>query len=146
VKSREGAAQQRSMMIFVSLADVEIAREKAGNGDFEGAIALLNEVVEQGLATGGVAASYGLIALVEAHLQRGTDEDIHAAQVGVDRFAALPVEPGFVWIEISLLRLRALLARAMRDDTGYLDFAGRYRTMANELGFERHIDAAGAMP
>jgi adenylate cyclase len=93
-----------------------------------------------------VAASYGLIALVEAHLQRGTDEDIHAAQVGVDRFAALPVEPGFVWIEISLLRLRALLARAMRDDTGYLDFAGRYRTMANELGFERHIDAAGAMP
>jgi hypothetical protein len=49
VKSREVAAQQRSMMIFVSLADVEIAREKAGNGDFEAAIALLNEVVEQAL-------------------------------------------------------------------------------------------------
>ena len=145
VKSREVAAQQRAMMIFVSLADVEIAREKATSGDFEGAIALLNEVVEKGIATGGVAASYGLDALVDAHLQRGTDADIHAAQVGVDRFAALPVEPGLVWFEISLLRLRALLARAMRDDTGYQDFADRYRTMANELGFEGHIDAAAAM-
>ena len=50
-----------------------------------------------------------------------------------------------MWIDISLLRLRALLARAMRDDTGYRDFADRYRTMANELGFEGHIDAAAAM-
>jgi adenylate cyclase len=125
---------------------VEIAREKAESGDFEGGIALLNEVVEQGLATGGIAASYGLNALVEAHLQRGTDADIHTAQVCVDRFAALPVEPGIVWFEISLLRLRALLARAMRDDTRYRDFADRYRTMANELGFEGHIDAAAAMP
>jgi adenylate cyclase len=145
VKSREVAAQQRSMMIFESLADVEIARDKAGSGDFEGAIVLLNGVVEQGLAAGGVAASYGLNALVEALLQRGTDADIQAAQIGVDRFAALPVEPGVVWIDISLLRLRALLARAMRDDTGYRDFADRYRTMANELGFEGHIDAAAAM-
>jgi hypothetical protein len=45
-----------------------------------------------------------------------------------------------------LLRLRALLARAHGDDTGYRDYQGRYRDMARTLGFEGHITWAEAMP
>jgi hypothetical protein len=34
------------------------------------------------------------------------------------------------------MRLRAMLAQAKGDEAVYRDFADRYRTMANELGFE----------
>ena len=48
--------------------------------------------------------------------------------------------------DITLLRLRALLARANGDDTTYCDYRDRYRAMATELGFEGHIAWAEAMP
>ena len=47
--------------------------------------------------------------------------------------------------EITLLRLRALLARARGDDVAYRDLVSRYRAMAESLGFEGHIDWAEAM-
>ena len=48
-------------------------------------------------------------------------------------------------LEITLLRLRALLARARGDDAGYRDLASRYRAMAESLGFEGHMAWAAAM-
>jgi hypothetical protein len=45
-----------------------------------------------------------------------------------------------------VLRLRALLARAHGDDTGYRDYRDRYRELATSLGFEGHIAWAEAMP
>ena len=48
--------------------------------------------------------------------------------------------------EITLLRLRALLARARGDDVAYRDLVNRYRAMAESLGFEGHIAWAEAMP
>ncbi len=47
--------------------------------------------------------------------------------------------------EITLLRLRALLARARGDDVAYRDLVNRYRAMAESLGYEGHIDWAEAM-
>ena len=47
--------------------------------------------------------------------------------------------------EITLLRLRALLARARGDDVAYRDLVNRYREMAESLGFEGHIDWAKTM-
>ena len=49
-------------------------------------------------------------------------------------------------LEITLLRLRALLARAHGDETAYRDYRDRYRTMATSLGFEGHMQWAEAMP
>ena len=60
--------------------------------------------------------------------------------------AAAPTDPGFVLHEITLLRLRALLARARGDEASYRDFRDRYRDMAKTLGFEGHIAWAEAMP
>ena len=47
--------------------------------------------------------------------------------------------------EITLLRLRALLAQARGDDVAHRDFVNRYRAMAESLGFEGHIAWAEAM-
>ena len=47
--------------------------------------------------------------------------------------------------EITLLRLRALLARARGDDAAYRDLRDRYRAMAESLGYEGHIAWAEAM-
>jgi hypothetical protein len=45
----------------------------------------------------------------------------------------------------TVLRLRALLARA-NGDVSYRGLRDRYRTMANDLGFEGHMALAEAMP
>jgi hypothetical protein len=44
-----------------------------------------------------------------------------------------------------LLRLRALLSRARGDHVAYRELVGRYRAMAESLGFEGHITWAQAM-
>jgi hypothetical protein len=48
-------------------------------------------------------------------------------------------------LEITLLRLRALLTRVRRDNVAYRDLVSRYRAMAESLGFEGHIAWAEAM-
>ena len=84
--------------------------------------------------------------MVESFLGRGSDTDIQEAAAAIERLAAAPTEPGFVLNEITLLRLRALLARAQGDETAYRDYRDRYRAMATSLGFEGHMKWAEAMP
>ena len=64
----------------------------------------------------------------------------------LDRLAAVPADPGFVLHDITLLRLRALLARARGDEASYRDDRDRYRDMARTLRFEGHMAWAEAMP
>jgi adenylate cyclase len=47
--------------------------------------------------------------------------------------------------ELSLRRLRALLALAHRDETGYRKFAKDYGDLADSLGFEAHMAQARVM-
>lgn len=48
--------------------------------------------------------------------------------------------------DIMLLRLRGLLARARGEEVEYQGLRGRYRAMANSLGFEGHTVWAEMMP
>jgi hypothetical protein len=82
---------------------------------------------------------------VETLLDHGTDDDVAEAKAAIDRLARLSADD-YVLCDIWLLRLRALLARAHRDDAAYTDFRDRYRDMAKTLGFEGHIACAEAMP
>ncbi|PRC58993.1 hypothetical protein C6A85_25690, partial [Mycobacterium sp. ITM-2017-0098] len=59
--------------------------------------------------------------------------------------ADLAADQGAVMCDITLLRLRALLARAHGDDAGFRELANRYREMAEAHGYEGHIDWAAAM-
>jgi adenylate cyclase len=78
-------------------------------------------------------------------LQRGGDADVREAAAVIERLAAVPTEPGFVLYEVTLLRLRALVAQADGDETAYRAFRDRYRAMATSLGFEGHMAMAEAM-
>jgi hypothetical protein len=101
------------------------------------------------LREGGLLQMWGIPAtgvLVETLLDRGTDSDVAEAEAAIERLAAAPADEGLVIRDIWLLRLRALLARAHRDDAAYADFRDRYRDMARTLGFEGHIAWAEAMP
>ncbi len=129
------------------IIDIELAKEKARNGEIDGAIELARAVIDDEFDTGemifrGPATS----VLVESLLQRGANGDVDRARAEVERLAAVPTEPGFVLHEIPLLRLRALLARAHGDEAAYGDYRDRYRALATSLGFEGHIAWAEAMP
>jgi adenylate cyclase len=145
--ARDAAIQHRTAAVFVPLADIEFAKEKARTGDLDEAIQLLGTVIEHAIAAGGMDSHGAAVeALVELLLERGTREDVRAAKASTERLAAAPTEPGFVVYDIALLRLRALLALAQGDEAAYRDLRARYRARAIELGFEGHIDMAAAMP
>jgi hypothetical protein len=91
---------------------------------------------------------YGVWAtgvLVETLLERNTDADLVEAQRMIDRLATLRADQESAIREITLLRLRALLAKARGDTAMYRDLANRYRAMAESLGFDGHIAWAAAM-
>ena len=73
-----------------------------------------------------------------------TEGDLAEAQEAIDRLANLLAD-GSATREITLLRLRALLARARGDDVAYRDLVSRYRAMAESLGYEGHMAWAEAM-
>jgi hypothetical protein len=83
--------------------------------------------------------------LVEALLSRGRDKDIDEAQTAIDDLAATPVEPGYLYHELPVLRLTAIVAKARGDEERYRDFRDRYRARAESSGFEGHITLAHAM-
>jgi adenylate cyclase len=147
LKVRERAVDERFTLMALPVVDIHFAWEKARLGDLDGAIELARTVVDDLFASGGCLwSALATTVLVEALLQRGGDADVKEAQAAIDRLAAVPTDPGFVLDEITLLRLRALLARARGDEASYRDYRDSYRDMAKTLGYEGHIAWAEAMP
>jgi len=131
----------------VAIVDVYAARQRARRGDRNGAIPLIRAAADH-LFCEGLLQIFGLPAtgvLVETLLDRGTESDVAEAEAAIIRLADAPADDGLVIREVWLLRLRALLARAGGDETAYRDYRDRYRAMATELGFERHMAMAEAM-
>jgi hypothetical protein len=130
------------------LVDVYVARERARRGDRDEAIALMcaavDHLVREGqlLAPGTPATGF----LVETLLDRDADSDVAEAEAAIERLAAAPAGKRLVIRDIWLLRLRALLARAHGNESGYRDYRDRYRAMATSLGFEGHMKWAEEMP
>jgi len=144
---RERILNERFSLTSLPIVDIHIAREKARLGDLDNAIELARTVIDGLFDSGGcIWTALATSVLVEALVQRGGDGDLAEGQAAIDRLAAIPTDPGFVLNEITLLRLRALLARAHGNDTAYRDFRDRYREMAKTLGFEGHMAWAEAMP
>ncbi len=145
-EARAALLRQRNLL-DAATADIRLAQLKAETGDVDEAIgiarATATELTESGemLLRGAAVA-----ALVAALCLRCSDTDVDEAQAAIDRLAAVSVEPGFVFNELSLLRMRALVARARGDEEVYRDHRDRYREMATRLGFEGHMKSAEAMP
>ena len=135
-----------SVPFLVPVTEVWAARERARRGDRDAAIAVMRQAVDE--SASGRVRSYGVWGtgvLVETLLERGAEGDPAEAQEAIDRLANLRADQGSAMLEITLLRLRALLARVRGDDVAYRDLVDRYRAMAKSLGYEGHIAWADAM-
>jgi hypothetical protein len=84
--------------------------------------------------------------LVETLLDRGTDADVAEAEAAIERLASAPADEGLAIRDIWLLRLRALVARALCDEAAYRDYRDSYRAMAASLDYQGHTAWAKAMP
>jgi hypothetical protein len=138
--------QRERMPSLVPVTELTTGRERATHDDRDAAVAVMHKALDQLHQAGRLGyVVWGTGVLVETLLDGGTEGDVAEAKAAIDRLADLSVGDGSVTLEITLLRLRALLARARSDDVGYRDLASRYRAMAESLGFEGHIAWAGAM-
>jgi class 3 adenylate cyclase len=132
--------QRGRMPSLVPLTDLLIAWERTRRGDRDAAIPVMREAVDvlhraEQLGYG----VYGTGVLVETLAARGAASDLVEAQQAIDWLTSVAAEQGSAMLEITLLRLHTLLARARGDDAGYRDLASRYHAMAESLGFEGHI-------
>jgi hypothetical protein len=144
VQAREW--QRERMPSLVPVTELAAARERARRGDRDAAIPVMRKAVDELHQAG--RPGYGVFGaglLVETLLDRDAGGDLAEAEAAIDRLANLPTTEGWVALEITLLRLRALLTRASGDDVAYRDLVSRYREMAESLGFEGHIAWAQAM-
>jgi hypothetical protein len=143
VQAREW--QRERMPSLVPLTELLAAPERTRRGDRDAAIPAMRNAIDQLDQEGRLGYGvWGTGALVEALLERSAEGDLTEAQAALDRLAELS-DHGSAAVEITLLRLRALLARASGDDVAYRDLASRYRAMAESLGFEGHMAWAAAM-
>ncbi|MGB7868521.1 MAG: cyclase, partial [Mycobacterium sp.] len=137
---REGA------LFMLPVTELWAAREKASRGDRDAAIPVMRKAVDEMHQAGRLGYGvWGSGVLVETLLERGAEGDVSEAQEAIDRLANLRADHGSAILEITLLRLRALLAGARGDKVAYRDLVSRYRDMARSLGFEGHTVWAEAM-
>jgi hypothetical protein len=128
--------------------NVYLARERVRRGDRDDAIPLMREAIDH-LFRDGHLHGWGTSVtgvLVQTLLDRGGDGDEAEAGAAIARLATARTDDGLVMREVTLLRLRALLARAHGGDTAYRDYRNRYSAMAISLGFEGQMQWAAAMP
>jgi adenylate cyclase len=145
-KTRQRAMSERFALPPLAIANIHVAKEKLRSGDLDGAIELSSEILDDQFRSGSVIwTAFTTSVLVDALLQRGSGPDLATACAAVERLSSMPTDAGFVLNEITLLRMRALLARAEGDNPNYRQWRDRYRKMATELGFEGHVAMAEAM-
>ena len=145
VQARDTWLRERAPFL-VPVTELWAARERARRGDRDAAIPVMRKAVDELHQAGRLGYGvWGTGVLVETLLERGAEGDLAEAQEAIDRLANLRADDGSAMREITLLRLRALLARARGDDVAYRDLVSRYRAMAESLGFEGHIAWAEAM-
>ena len=144
---RDMCLHRRLYVFMLPHVDVLTARQQARRGDRDAAVSLLREAVDDLFLTGQFALCIGATGvLVETLLDRGTEGDVAEAEAAIARLAAAQVDQGLVILDVWLLRLRALLARAHNDQNSYSDDRDRYRALATSLGYEGHMKWAEAMP
>ncbi|BBX70617.1 adenylate/guanylate cyclase domain-containing protein [Mycolicibacterium psychrotolerans] len=145
-KARAVALNHRYTVIAAWCVDLDLAAEAIRTGDYDTAVNLAGGVLDKERRAGeGINRGWSTSILVEALLARRAPGDLDRACTAVDALAALPTEPVFLYHELPLLRMRAMLAEAHGDHRAYVDLRDRYRRRAAETGFDGHRALAGAM-
>jgi hypothetical protein len=146
-EAKDTIIRRRQNPVVLPVVNVYLGREMARRGDHDDALRLirtgLDQLLREGRLMGWGTPATGI--LVETLLAPGAHHDIGEADAAIERLAAAPADGPRPVRDVLLLRLRALVARARGDETGYADLRGQYRDTAAEMGFEGHIAWAAAM-
>ena len=146
LRVREMSTTNRWSMTGVRIANVHLAMHAIATGNVDEALIAAEEARESALRVGDdFWAGHATSVCVDALLQRGRESDVTAATRAVAQLEAVRVDPGVVWQEVPLSRMRALLARVHGDEAGYLEHVRRYRTQADAHGFVGHRAQADAL-
>jgi class 3 adenylate cyclase len=133
-------------LYMVPVTELLAAREHARRGDRDASIAVMREAVDELYEAGRLGFGvWGTGILAEALLERGAEDDLAEVREAIDGLKNLRADQGYAVRAITLLRLRALLARAKDDHRGQRYWANRYRDTAEALGFEAHVAWAQSM-
>ena len=133
---------RRGIFFLIPVTDMWLARETARLGDRDAAIVAMRQAAAElhhGYPFYGVWAD---VVLAETLLERRAEGDLLEAGAAVDRVSQLANEKDSAMVEIALLRIRALSARAKEDTSSLSELVTRYLDRAESLGFEGHIDSA----
>lgn len=126
----------------LAVLDLFHARELARDGHLDIAVDELRgagiRVFQRGQFAHGVVATR---FLVEALLQRDGTDDVPEADAAIERLASAGRDDLAV-VDVVVLRLRALLARARGDDVTFRASLSRCHERATALGFEGHAAMA----
>lgn len=145
-KARAVALSHRYTVIAAWCVDLDLAAEAIRVGDYDTAVNLASAVLDEEQRAGeGINRGWSTSVLTEALLARRAPGDLDRAGAAIDALAAMPTEPVFLYHELPLLRLRALLAEASGDHQTYTALRDRYRHRAAETGFDGHRALAEAM-
>ncbi|MGB7868221.1 MAG: cyclase, partial [Mycobacterium sp.] len=105
--------QRERMPSLVPVTELPAGRERARRDDRDAAIAVMHKALDELHQAGRLGyVVWGTGVLVETLLDGGTEGDVAEAKAAIDRLADLSLGDGSVTLEITLLRLRTLLARA----------------------------------
>lgn len=130
---------------LVPVTEMFAARERARIGDRDAAISVIRDalaILYERSSFGWVIAGVGI--LVEALAERGADSDLAEAQDALDELNSFRSEHDSAILDITILRLRTMLAKARAEDSRYRELLRDYRAQAESLGFEGHIAWASA--
>ncbi|OBC17098.1 cyclase [Mycobacterium sp. 852013-50091_SCH5140682] len=140
------AWSHESVDFLVPVGELAIAGERARRGDHDAAVDVMRTALDDLYDAGRpFFAVLGAGLLVEALLERGDAEDVTEAQAVIDRLDTATAHHNWAIVGVTLLWLRALLARAEGDAGVYRDVVRRYRELSESLGFEGHSARASAM-
>jgi len=146
MQTRDLWLRQRALFL-IPVTDLWAARETARRGDRDAAIETMRDGVDELRRAGNVFYGlWGAGVLVETLLERGTQSDLTEAEDAIEWLSQQLAANGSTMYEITLLRLRTLLARARGREAAYRDCRDRYRAMAKAFGFEGHTAWSEAMP
>jgi hypothetical protein len=138
--------QRGRMPSVVPSTTLLVGRERARRGDHAAVLPVMRQAADDLYRAERIGYGvFGIQVLVETLLERGEGNDLAEAEAAMDRLGTWRAEQVSAIRDITVLRLRVLLARARGDDVAFRDLLARYRAMAESLGFEGHIDWAEAM-
>jgi len=133
-RARDAQIRQRNF-VTATTADIRIAELTAEAGEVEGAIETGRGPVDRPFDNGDVSARRCDRRVGGVTAMSGIGHRHAGSGAVIERLSAVPPNPGFVLNEIPLLRMCALLAQTLGDETAYRDYR-----------YEGDMEWAEAMP